>query len=350
MALLATPLSAFAEFQDVPTLWQAMRDNGTPRTFGGEAHGRMDKTYFSIWSSGGQEGNDVGTMKMRMRATFDMARDAMKLRAKFQLVLKSGVVYFKLDSIESSFDNQLGSLFGSLKQKRWIKVPLDEGEIAQWNDIMHSDNEYMASVNELLQMSHSRTAQGHAYTLTLTPEAKENFAGVLQALVSQAADELMPFTDSQMDQSVDMTIKVDTNAQDRILFTNFKMWMKNPMIEVNMKSTMQAQAGTVYVETPKDAVNVEEFTDILMRDLGSMSSDFNADSMDMEPFSDDTDTDMGDTGDYTDFNSIEDTWFSGSGNYSAECSDPNISAAKLMSMQRNGECPIERRTSSHYGR
>lgn len=338
-SMLLGPATALAEFSTPSDLLTATRDESRPQNFSITAKGHADDVWFAVWASGASEGSvrNLMSSKGKVKFTFDIVRGGMKIRAKAQLLVQGGNVYVKLDSIDGGYQDVFMTFKAMFGQNVWLKLPLDDAMFAsELNQAMMPD---VAAEAAAFNMTHTKTKGGHTYTLTLTPEAAVEMSDMLrEALGAQNAgtsDDFFPFRDLA-NESLDMSMKVDTNNQDVYQHSSFTLHWMGGNAEITMNGTAQRQSTPVYVEVPKNAWTMEDVEKHYNELMGVPSYE--------EDWTTPT-TDEGMTEDGATFDSVDtNEWWQpvdDSTTYSEECWNPEISPLKKLQMQRSGECPIE---------
>lgn len=306
------------------------------------ANGHADDVWFAVWASGASEGSPAEILgaKAKLKMTVDVVRGGMKLRIKGQILVHNGNVYAKLDSIDGGYQDVFMSFKAMFGQNVWLRIPLTDAMFAsELNEVMMPD---VAAEAEAFTMTHTKTKSGNTYTLSLTPDAAVEMSDMLRTMLNAqqtgVSDDFFPFRDLA-NESLDMTMKVDTNAQDQYQSSTFSLEWMGGNAKMSMTGKAQRQSSPVYVEVPKNAwtmEDVEKHYNELMGIPSYEEEDWTVPMMDEGMTEDGASFDSVDTDEW--WQPVEDA---NTPSYSDDCWNPDVSPLKKLQMQRSGECPVE---------
>ena len=240
--LLASPLSALAMMPG--ELLSKLSTMTAPSSTTLELHGHAEDVYFSVWASGSQAGTFMHPdAKAKWKATIDVVQGAMKVRAKVQLRMFQNTVYFKLDSIDGSVDDLLGTFSWELLQKPWARMALDDGTMTDMPTMesFMGDPMMLEMLNGFFDVTEDRFPGGKAYTLTPSMS-------------------FLAHMDMPPGARLDLKIRVNTTNDGIPNYAGITAIVEDPSEGLSMTLTAETQRSgdQVYVEVPKDAMSWEE--------------------------------------------------------------------------------------------
>ena len=325
--LSLSPLVASAAFMTPAALVAAIQ-NGAPRSFSLAAHANMpDNTYVSVWANGSMQGTNPMDMQMLTKTTVDLVSGDFKIRAKGELMAVDGTLYVKLTSLDGSMTSDVATLTGNVRQHKWLKASMDMDMIEFAQNPVFSMSGDMTHADDTFNM----TANGRTYTLTLKPDAAAKLALMIRELLNDTdsvSDDFFPWRDVAEGMRFEMVVKTD--AKDAFSGSSYSISTKGAGSAFTLTATEKPTAA-LNLKAPADAVTFDELVPLFGRSYLEDSSE-----MMMEPADVELEEEVIDSSyEPDDFDMLDNDTFS-------SCNDPSIDGAKLVMMQREGICPIQK--------
>lgn len=337
-ALLLSPLVAAAAAMTPGELFTQLQESGSPRSFSVTAHGESQGMYVSVWANGVQQGMTPDDMTMSTKATVDIVQNDMKVRLKGEVIVVDGMVYVKVTNLNASATNAFASFSAIANQKQWFATPLD---MVMLRDIagpvaMNLGSVDASKADGMFTMQSAGTKSGTNYTLNLNTDYAAELALMIRELLQDtqpASTDFFPWRELAEGMHFEMNISTDTTGA--FVSSNYTMSMDGRFSEFTASGKETALKGALAIKAPADAVTIED----LMKTFNQLSGDLPQDMMEedmmmpipMEP----TDESMETT--------TEPVW----SEPNPACTDPETSPLKLLTLQRTGECPVEKITTRY---
>ena len=333
-ALLLSPLVAAAAAMTPGELFTQLQESGSPRSFSVTVHGESQGTYVSVWANGVQQGMSPDDMTISTKATVDIVQGDMKVRLKGEVMVVDGMVYVKVTNFNASVMNAFAAFTAVANQKQWFGMPLD---MAMIKDItgpvaMNLGSVDASQADSMFTMQSVGTKSGTNYTLHLSPDYAPELALMIRELLQDtqpASTDFFPWRELAEGMHFEMNITTDTKGA--FVSSKYTMSMDGRFSEFTADGKETALKTPLTIKAPTDAVTIED----LMKTWSELSGDLPQDTMEedmpvvvpAEP-TDDTMTDW----------TTEIEW----SEPSAECTDPETSPLRLLTLQRTGECPVDK--------
>lgn len=338
---LLSPLAASAAYITPSALMAAMQ-NGAPRSFSIAAHAdAQGDTYVSVWANGTLQGTDAANIQMWTKTTVDVVSGDFKVRAKGEMMVIGGMLYVKIASIDGSMMSEFATLSADFVQHKWLKTTFDVSalEVVENPAFSLSETDVMEA-DETFNMATKAEKNGTTYTLTLKTDAAAQLALSIREMLqdtSSVSDDFFPWRALAEGMQFEMVVKTD--AKDALLGSSYSMSTKGAQSSFTLAGT-EKPAAALNLKAPADAMSLDEIGALIS---GEVPGYFEEPSLEMtEPeMMESTDVDL--TIEPTSaFDSVDNDTLS-------SCDDPSIDAMKLLSMQRDGTCPIAK-TPTRYTR
>lgn len=349
-SLLLAPVSAFAAYSTPADLMTAVQDEKIPRAFSLTAHSMSNGTYVSIWAGGTQQGKDVASMQMNTKATVDMVRGSMKIRAKAELIVTGGMLYVKLLSLDGAYASPFASVSAAIKQQQWISLPLDEVMLQEitGNAALPIGSSDAGAANTMFHMQSNAGANGSTvYSLSLTQDYAVTLAQMIRELLqdnSSSSDDFFPWR--QLAEGMRFESTVITNAKDMFLSSSFSLSTSSTNSSLSLKGSESRLSSSLAIKAPANAISINQafasFADLtgdlphsgmMLPKLDNLDAESNYDPSDVESFLSEDDFDTVDEA------TVQE---------SAECHDTSLTAAQFLMLQRSGVCAAKK-TSTRVG-
>ncbi len=347
-SLLLVPMQSLAAYSSPADLMAAIQNNAVPRSFSLTVHGMSDGTYVSVWANGSEQGTDPATMQLTTKATVDVVKGKLKIRAKVELIATNGVVYVRLMSLDGSYMNAFASISGMFKQQLWISLPLDEGMLEAFS----GGNGLVAGAADPAQAEHMFHMQskpgkngGTVYTLSLTQDYAVTLAQLIREMLnddSSASDDFFPWR--QLAEGMRFENTIVTDAKDVFVSSVFSLSTSSNTSSLSISGKEQRLAGTLNVKAPANTMTMDEALAAFSDLENDVPDAMMPDDIMMEPTMPSVDVDsMVDDG--TTFDSVDEV---SAPTYEADCTDPSLTPQQLLTLQRGGFCPTTKK-STRYG-
>ncbi len=338
---LLSPLAASAAYL-TPSALMAAIQGGAPRSFSITAHAdAQGDTYVSVWANGTLQGTDATNMQMWTKTTVDVVSGDFKVRAKGEMMVVEGMLYVKIASIDGSMKSEFATLSADFVQHKWLKTAFDVSalEVVENPAFSLSETDVMEA-DQTFNMETKAEKNGTSYTLTLKTDAAAQLALSIREMLqdtSSVSDDFFPWRALAEGMQFEMVVKTD--AKDALLGSSYSMSTKGAQSSFTLTGT-EKPAAALHLKAPADAMSIEEIGAMFSGEVPEYFEDSTTDMMEPE-MTEPTD------GDFTiepasAFDSIDNDTLS-------SCDDSSIDAMKLLSMQRDGTCPITK-TSTRYTR
>ncbi len=318
--LMLAPITASAAFTLPSELFQSLAQDTAASDFSLMMNGGSDGSYAAAWISGSQQGTDVESLQLTLKATIDFVEKGKTIRVKGAVMIVNGTLYAKLDSISGTNEVLVKEASAGATLNQWFALPLDEGTVQSIT------GESMSSVtgidlkqaDSIFEMRHSNSANGTVYTLHFTEE--------FSALIAQTLREGMNDTSSvgtdffpweALAKLVTFTMTVRTDLQDRPLASAFSFMMNSPESYVRLSGSDAKRTSPLSLSAPANAMSIIDYL------TGSPVETPDAPAM-TEPTS-----------------TLSPA--------SEDCNDPSVTPQEYLMLQRIGSCPVSR-TSTRYRR
>jgi hypothetical protein len=348
--LLLCPVAASAAYDSPAALAAAWKNSHKAMTFSATVHANSGKTYVSVWSSGVSEISNPQTMQLWGKATVDIVHGGLNMRVKGEGMAVDGNAFFKLNSLNGSYKNLLGSFSMSALQNRWLKTAMDPmmmGANPMEMDMMQGDTD--AALNDMFMMDSVSTKSGTTYTLTLSPGFAPVVAQQIRDMLGEtepASTDFLPWR--ELAEGMHFTLTIKTNAKDEFIASNMELSMAGTNSNFTAVSKGTA-AAALHLKAPANAMTLDEamatFSD-LEDDMPANDTSMN-DNWSVTSGSEREDTtDSSWSDDMTDsssFDSVDDTVVLPT----ADCTDPSLTDLQLLQLARNGACPVAKTTTRH---
>ncbi len=272
-ALLLQPLSALAALQTPSDLWHAIEADNPATSNVITVRGHIPKSYslpvrdvwFTSWITWNQEFPEgmksldaIMNGKVSAKMTTDVAMGDAKFRVKWELKMVKKAIYIRMTAIEGDYEDIFQRLNFHFDQKKWLMVPLDMDQLPA--DVSSGLRELLGALvsrtnvskNEAFSMESSKTKAGISYTLRLK-------AG---RMLDDLCDNFSLCDETQL------TIKVDMNSINELLFMKYDANVKTDSIDVSIENKVnRLPGGVLYVETPKNLITLEEVMKLYDREV-----------------------------------------------------------------------------------
>lgn len=242
------PVAASAFFETPADLSQGIRNDPTARTFDGQARGRADTTYFSLWMNGVQQGTDWkdGSLDLHMTIDLDAPDQHVKVRLKADIMLLEKTLYVRLNTIEGNVEDELMLINLKMLQKKWMMVPLDQSGIP---DLATLEEELQAAggelSNEFFSLERSPTAAGSHYSIRLTQETEQQLKDLFSGATALRAETNFHGT-------------VDTNMHDQFLSSKLYLSLKADNAELVVQGKGQRKNSPLTLTPPTQTITLDE--------------------------------------------------------------------------------------------
>lgn len=348
-SLLLMPMQSLAAYSSPADLMAAVQENSVPHSFSVTAHAMSDGTYISVWASGTGQGRNPATMKATTKATVDVVKGKLKIRAKAELLATDGVLYARLVSLDGSYMNAFASVSGMLKQQLWVSMPLDEAmleSLTGGNGLNMTSSMDPSEADHMFHMqSKAGKNGGTVYTLSLTQDFAVTLAQLIREMLndnSSASDDFFPWR--QLAEGMRFESTIVTDAKDAFVSSAFSLSTSSNTSSLTINGTEKRLGGSLAVKAPANAVTMDQalasFADLENDVPGSMMPE----EIMMQPTMPSVDVDSMVNEDAT-FDSVDEAT---TPTYTADCNDPSLSPQQLFTLQRGGFCPTAKK-STRYG-
>ncbi len=265
IANAATPSDVMAVLTNLPpTLTVSIEAHAGDTTKG---------SYLAAWVNGTQEVNwqDGTTGKGTWKTTVDLkAQNALNLRIKLDALSDGTNGFFRLTSLDGSYENAALLSKFSLLQKKWITTPLNQEVTSSPLDEIRQG---LSGFDDRFNIEDTVTGNGHIYKLTLKPEARAEF---LQSL-SSSSDAMTNEFASAKDKRIaarkaqltdgDVSLKVETDSHNALVSAKLYLLIQQGTTygSIVINATKAAPPS---VTATADAITIEEFGSTFGTDLG----------------------------------------------------------------------------------
>ncbi len=342
-SLLLMPATTLAALSTPGELMTVMQDNSVPRSFSVTAHAMSDGTYVSVWANGAEQGTDPSTMTMTTKATVDIVKGKLKIRAKAEIMAVNGMLYARLTSFDGTYQNAFASLSAMLKQQVWVSMPLDEAmldEITGGNGL-HMTSGDPSQAEHMFQMQSKAGKNGTTvYTLSLTQDYAVTVAQLIREMLndeSSSSDDFFPWR--QLAEGMRFESTIVTDAKDAFISSAFSLSTASTTSSLSITGTEKRLGAALNVKAPAGALTMDQalasFSDLEQDVPGSMMPTVPEEMMEPPSMMEVEAT----------FDSVDEETTPA---YSADCNDPSLTAQQLFTLQRGGFCPTTKR-STRYG-
>jgi len=346
-SLLLAPLSAAAAYSSPADLMAAVQDEKIPRAFSLTAHSMSDGTYVSIWAHGTQQGKDVASMQMNTKATVDIVRGSMKIRAKAELIVTGGMLYVKLVSLDGAYASPFASVSAAIKQQQWIALPLDEAMLQEitGNAALPIGSSDAGAANTIFHMQSKAGTNGSTvYSLSLTQDYAITLAQMIRELLqdnSSSSDDFFPWR--QLAEGMRFESTVITDAKDMFVSSSFSLSTSSTHSSLSLKGSETRLNTSLAIKAPANAVSINQafasFADLtgdlphsglMLPTLDNLNATSGYEPMMMQPTLSDGN-----------FNSIDDVT---PPEQSISCNNSSLAPAEFLMLQRSGVCPVQKKS------
>jgi hypothetical protein len=253
LGMLLAPMGSLAEFTKPSELFVLMTKGNLPVGFSGELHGNVDNMWFSAWISGSSKGTDVASAMGTVKGTFDISKDGGKARVKFQARMVDSNVYFYVDSIEGTYDDNVWHSALSMSTKTWVKVPVPADAAT---DISEAD---FSELDEMLQLTTRALTNGTEYDITLTRDAARNMLKNLRDMDHPEWDDAF----SAVPRTAAFHMTVTTDTSDAFTQAAGTLEMGSKKVTANAKGSAWV-LPSLTVTAPTSSVSIEDWASPLM--------------------------------------------------------------------------------------
>lgn len=349
-SFLLIPVSTLAAYSTPAELMAAVQGKSVPRSFTVTAHAMNDDTFVTVWASGAEQGTDPQTIQMTTKATVDVVKGKLRIRAKAELLATGGMLYARLVSFDGSYQSAFASIAGVVKQQKWVSMPLDEAMLDQitGGSAMNVSSADPAQADNMFHMqSKPGKNGGTVYTLTLTQDYASTLAQLIRQMLndqSTANDDFFPWR--QLAEGMRFESTVMTDAHDAFVSSVFSLSTASSASSLSISGSEQKLAAALSVKAPSNAITMDQalatFNDLQPGVPASgmapmMPQPVDSGSMMMNGGTSNATSDSADKADTMTTSSA-----------STDCSAPSITPLQLSMLQRTGSCPVEKR-STRYG-
>lgn len=348
VSMLLAPATSLA-YQTPSELFTALQAENAAQTFSLTAHAHTNGTYVSVWLNGSGEGSDPMSMQMSAKATVDVVHGALKIRTKAEVMIVGDMLYARMTSMDGTYQNAFASISGMLKQKQWIRMPVEEAMISEMTGGTPLSVGYdydPAQTDGMFVMQTSAGKNGTTvHSLSLSPDYAPQLAMMIREILndqSPASDDFFPWR--QLAEGLRYEGQVITNASGKLVSSWFELSTSSTTSSLSV-SGKASPAGKITLSAPANSITVDEAM-MMFGDLNddmAMEEEYEYES-DMMPV--ETEDDMLFLEDGTTFDFVDDATSSFP---SADCSDPDMTPGKLLDLQRSGVCPVQKATTRHGG-
>lgn len=349
ISMLLAPATSLAAYMSPSELFTALQANDASQNFSLEAHAHTNGAYISVWLSGNTKGGDVLTMDMSAKATVDVVLGGLKIRTKADVIIVGDTLYVRLSSFDGTYENAFASFSTLIKQKLWIRMPVEEAMLSEMTGGTPLSVGYSYDPTETNTMFHMQTSAGKngttVYSLSLAPEYAPTLAMMIRELLndqSPASDDFFPWRQLAEGLRYDGTVVL--NANGGLVSSNFSLNTTSESSSLSVSGKM-TPASSFTVSAPANSVTTDElmlmFNDINTAGEDDVMYEDTMDYMEEDSMSPAVDLDLNDST----FDEIDES----NNRNSTDCTDPELSPLKLLDLQRSGVCPVEKTTTRHGG-
>jgi len=231
--------------------------------------------------------------------------------------------------MDTSMKHALASFSGNLQQHVWLEMPTD---LMAQNLLQNLTLAAAEEIDDTFDMTSEASKNGVTYTLTLTPSAAMETAVAIRELLhdeSSVSDDFFPW--EALAKSIDFSMVVTTDANDTILNQSLTLHKKGANSSFSFTST-EKPTPAVTLKAPAGSMSLDEIGSFFGQSTPTYEEDIT--SYDENEWTDDETM--------SDFDVVDD-------GISASCEDPSISALQMLSLQRDGTCPVQK-TPTRYTR
>lgn len=329
-ALLLSPALSFAAFSTPSQLFQALQDDARARSFFATAHAGSQRTYVSVWANGKEQGKQAENTSLSMNVTVDVVQGTTKTRMKGQVLVIDEILYFKILSVQSTPKDAAPAVL----QKQWISIPLVQSAFSSVSSGLAAG--FFASeptpVDSIFTLS-SYTDKGlRVYKLSLTPDSAVDLAVQLRSLLNDTqslSSDFFPWR--ELGKSLSFSMTVVLTGKDRFVSSSFSLSMKNKSSSFSAKGSEQILSGPLSLTTPSDVMSLSSQPQSASGLLQELPLELQEPSLPQEPPESGADLSAP--------NPVPSD---------SACTDPTVSPAKLLELQRSGVCGAKK-VSTRYG-
>jgi hypothetical protein len=234
-----------------PSSLFAAIDDGKPKVFSGEIHGRVDDLFISVWYNGATESKILERMKTRLNFTVDVSEEGSTLRTRIKLLLYQSNAYFLVESVEgglpgASLPDRLQPFIG-----RWVKAPIDKDIYA----FLLREGSDFSLLDELFNVKIDRIPEGRVYSVHMEPHVLNQILSIVKENYT-----VSDFLFLQGDVPINFHMKVDANEEDQFRFLRYHLSFDfaDESIELRMQGEMERIMTPVYLGIPRRPFEVSE--------------------------------------------------------------------------------------------
>ncbi len=328
-ALLLSPALSFAAFSTPSQLIEALQDDARARSFFATAHAGSQGTYVSVWANGKEQGKQAENTSLSMNVTVDVVQGTTKTRMKGQVLVIDEILYFKILSVQSTPKDAATAVL----QNQWISIPLVQSAFSSVSSdlVTGFTSSEPTAVNSIFTLS-SYTDKGlRVYKLSLTPDSAVDLAMQLKDLLNDTqstSSDFFPWR--ELGKSISFSMTVVLTGKDRFVSSSFSLSMRTKNSSFSARGSEQVLSGPLSLTAPTDAIALSSLPQSargLTQELPLMLQE---PSLPQE--SPESGTELSAP------NSVP----------SDACTDPTVSSAKLLELQRSGVCPTKK-VPTRYG-
>ena len=349
-SLLLAPMSGLAAYTSPAELMAAVQDTSVARAFSVTAHAKSEGMYISVWASGTELGADPMTISMSTKATVDIVKDAMKMRVKAELLAVNGMLYVRVLSIDGSFQNEFASASTIVKQKQWLSFPLDQelleeitgGEALQFSASNPSEAEHMF---------HMQSKPGKNDTTVYTLSFTQDYAVTVAQLIREMLQDNSPSTDDffpwrQLAEGMRFENTIVTDAKGGFLFSTFSLSTASKNASLAISGTEQRLGKAPVIKAPAQSLTADQVLALFMSSMGEDPAMMMPSSVLDVPVPSSVDSGSLTEEDVT-FDSVDESYAPVTP--SVDCTDSSLSAQQLSMLQRDGTCPVAKKSTRFGG-
>jgi hypothetical protein len=251
--------------------------NGQPRDFRLQAHGNDGTTYFSMWLEGAVEGATPVALEATVKTTVDIHRAGVTTRSRYELLVTGQTAYFRLLTMENTPAGQPIAPDILEMREQWTSVPLATDDLTSGMSLIGGvspltlvegiDTVGASLLNESFVVTSGSFTGGYTHKLALQPGFLIKSASLLQnAGIVPGGSQLQPeellALEEQLGQSIDASVKIDTDLEGN--FTFGRLWVSAAFggFQLSFQSESWLRGAGIVVTAPASSQPISPMSDL----------------------------------------------------------------------------------------